>query len=86
VQLTVQDFGCGIPARDREKIFMPFFSRRPSGTGLGLSLASKIVDLHHGSIHIDSKVGEGTTFTVSIPLSRTVTGDEVAETAKTHSV
>ncbi|MGD8922244.1 MAG: ATP-binding protein, partial [Candidatus Zixiibacteriota bacterium] len=86
VQLTVQDFGCGIPARDREKIFMPFFSRRPSGTGLGLSLASKIVDLHHGSIHIDSKVGEGTTFTVSIPLSRTVAGDEVAETAKTHSV
>ncbi len=86
VRLTVQDFGCGIPTEDREKIFMPFFSRRPSGTGLGLSLAGKIVDLHHGSIHIDSKVGEGTTFTISIPLSRTAATEKAAATVQTGSV
>jgi signal transduction histidine kinase len=66
--VTVRDFGRGISPEDGDKIFMPFFSLRPSGTGLGLPLVSKIVDMHGGRIHFDSTVAQGTVFTINIPL------------------
>ena len=68
--LAVSDFGCGIESKDIERIFTPFFSSRPSGTGLGLPLASKIVDLHAGRLTVDSRVGEGTTFRIMLPIRR----------------
>ncbi len=69
--IAVSDNGRGIPEDEIDKVFTPFFSSKPSGTGLGLPLAAKIIDLHGGHISVESKVGIGTTFrihlTVKIP-------------------
>jgi len=75
--ITVTDHGCGIPAEDLDKIFTPFFSSRPAGNGLGLPLAQKILDLHGGRLSVSSRVGEGTTFTLTLPLN-VPAGDPVA--------
>jgi len=68
--LQVQDDGCGILDEDLKRIFDPFFSRKPlhEGTGLGLSMVSGAIESHHGCIAVDSKQGEGATFTVYLPL------------------
>lgn len=72
--LQVSDTGIGIPEDELQKIFDRFYqvdgsmSRRFGGTGLGLSLVHEIVTAHHGTIDVASKVGEGTTFTVIIPV------------------
>jgi signal transduction histidine kinase len=70
-EIVIQDSGCGIPADELDKIFTPFFSSRPSGTGLGLPLAAKIVDLHAGKIEVQSELGRGTRFTLSLPCLET---------------
>lgn len=63
--------GGGIPEHLREKIFQPFFTTKEpgKGTGLGLSVSSKIIEEHGGKIELESKAGEGTTFTVIFPIS-----------------
>ena len=66
-RITVRDAGCGISEEDQARIFTPFFSSKPSGTGLGLPLAGKIVDLHGGRIVMESHQGEGTSFTIVLP-------------------
>jgi len=68
-RLEIRDFGCGIPDDAVDKIFTPFYSSRPSGTGLGLPLVAKIVALHSGTIDLASRPGEGTCFSISIPLN-----------------
>ncbi len=68
VKIHVRDFGCGIAEINRDNIFTPFFSSRPSGTGLGLPLANKIVDLHGGNLSLTSTSEQGTTFTISLPV------------------
>ena len=65
--LTVADNGCGILPENRDKIFIPFFSTKKSGSGIGLSLSREIVKLHKGRIQIQSQVGEGSAFTVLFP-------------------
>jgi len=65
--IAISDSGKGIPPENLAKVFTPFFSSKPSGTGLGLPLASKIVDLHGGRISIESKVNSGTTFKIYLP-------------------
>lgn len=73
IEFKVTDTGIGIAEEDQNHIFERFFkgdkSRRPAikGNGLGLSIVKKILDLHHGTIKFQSKLGEGTTFTVSLP-------------------
>jgi signal transduction histidine kinase len=74
VTLSVKDQGAGIKKADQEHIFDRFFrsdvarsKTDSSGYGLGLSIAKKIVDLHRGTISVDSKVGKGTTFIVRLP-------------------
>ncbi len=67
VVVEIRDDGCGIPDEVRERMFEPFFSRKPQGTGLGLPLAQQVVMEHGGRIECDSRVGEGTRFTVSLP-------------------
>jgi len=67
-EVRIRDFGCGIPPNEVERIFTPFFSSRPSGTGLGLSLVAKIVKAHGGRCQVQSAPGSGTCFTVSLPL------------------
>lgn len=70
VYISVADTGCGISNENREKIFEPFFTTKEigKGTGLGLSIAYDIVKKHNGEIKVQSEVGKGTTFTVSIPV------------------
>ena len=75
VLCRVTDTGLGIPEDDLEKIFERFHRvNRPGkeiqGTGLGLAIVKNIVELHHGSIHVESQVDAGTTFTVVLPASQ----------------
>ena len=77
LMLRVTDTGVGIAADDLQRIGDPFFQagktyqRKHEGTGLGLSIVKGLVGLHHGEIIVQSKVGEGTTVTVALPLSFT---------------
>jgi two-component system, NtrC family, sensor kinase len=70
VRLVVRDNGEGIAPENLAKIFHPFFTTKPEGKGVGLGLAVSygIIEAHGGDIEVNSKVGEGTAFTVSLPL------------------
>ena len=69
VKICVKDTGCGIPPENMGKIFTPFFSTKKDvkGVGLGLPVSYGIMQRHHGKIEIESKVGEGSSFTVCLP-------------------
>jgi signal transduction histidine kinase len=67
VQLIVTDSGAGIPADALPRIFDPFFSTKPGGTGLGLSVSDGIVREHGGTIEVESAPGRGTRFTITLP-------------------
>ncbi len=67
ITTTISDTGVGIPSADRENIFNPFFSTKDKGTGLGLAIAHNIVKAHQGTIDVQSREGEGTTFIVNLP-------------------
>jgi len=71
VVIKVIDNGKGIPPENLKKIFDPFFTTKPvgQGTGLGLSIAYKIIERHGGKIEVQSQVGQGTEFTVTLPIS-----------------
>ncbi|MGA8838374.1 MAG: ATP-binding protein [Candidatus Sulfotelmatobacter sp.] len=66
--VVVSDTGRGIPPQNLPNIFRPFFTTKGGGTGLGLSLAHRIVEDHHGRIEVSSAVGKGSTFTVLLPF------------------
>jgi signal transduction histidine kinase len=74
---TVKDFGIGIRKEEIDKVFERFYrggnelTRTVKGSGLGLTLVKQIVEAHHGKIEVDSEVGNGSTFTVRIPLDGT---------------
>jgi two-component system sensor histidine kinase SenX3 len=74
VVITVSDQGVGIPTRDLERVFERFYrvdhgrSRQTGGTGLGLAIVRHVAQNHHGSIHVESREGEGATFTLRLPL------------------
>jgi PAS domain S-box-containing protein len=72
VVIQIQDDGCGIPPDVLPHIFEPFFTTRPVGQGMGLGLTSaySIVRNHRGTIHVESKPGAGTTFTIRLPVSQ----------------
>jgi two-component system, sporulation sensor kinase E len=66
--LRISDTGVGIPEENMDKIFEPYFTTKDFGSGLGLTLVYKIVKEHLGDIEINSKVGEGTTISLSFPI------------------
>ncbi|MGD0743012.1 MAG: ATP-binding protein [Acidimicrobiales bacterium] len=74
VVIAVADKGLGIPTRDLERIFERFYrvdhgrSRSTGGTGLGLSIVRHVASSHNGSVHVESREGEGSTFTLRLPL------------------
>jgi len=74
VEIKVKDNGTGIPSTIKDKIFQPFFTTKPtgSGTGLGLSLSYDIVKAHGGEIKVETKEGEGTTFIVQLTKNDTL--------------
>ena len=78
IEIMIRDTGQGIPQENLNKIFMPFFTTKKigQGTGLGLAIAYGIVKMHHGSIDVQSKVGEGTTFWVKLPADSSSKGQE----------
>ncbi|HEU5310991.1 MAG TPA: ATP-binding protein, partial [Candidatus Eisenbacteria bacterium] len=69
-EIEVEDTGSGIAEEHREKIFDPFYTTRPKGTGLGLFVAHGIVQRHRGSIEVESEVGNGTRFRILLPGNR----------------
>jgi two-component system sensor histidine kinase PilS (NtrC family) len=65
--LSVEDDGIGIDPADRQRIFVPFYSTREQGTGLGLATVHRVVEAHGGSIEVESEPGRGARFTVRLP-------------------
>jgi len=67
VEISFQDTGEGISKKNLDKIFLPFFTTKSYGSGLGLAAVHRIVDLHGGWIKVESEVGAGTRFVVCLP-------------------
>ena len=67
--LSVRDQGEGIPKELLEKIFDLYFTTKKDGSGIGLAMTYRIIQLHNGRVDVDSVPGQGTTFTLRIPLS-----------------
>lgn len=72
IQITVSDSGQGIAPEELDKIFDPFYqannSEQKQGTGIGLSLVRELVEMHHGTIQVESVVGQGTSFRINLPI------------------
>ncbi len=70
IELSLIDTGQGMAPEVRAKVFKPFFSTKPGGSGLGLPTVRKIVEAHHGQIDVQSDVGKGTKFTIRLPIAQ----------------
>lgn len=70
VEIKISDTGRGIPSDQIDKIFFPFFTTKEKGNGLGLALVHKIILSHNGTISVESKEHQGTTFTITLPAQR----------------
>src|SRR5580658_3002593 len=81
VELRLADTGPGVPEQLREEIFNPFVTTKKTGVGLGLSIVSKIVDGHHGSIHVENAPEGGAVFTLFFPLEEAVEPEAVTATS-----
>jgi len=68
IEVRIGDTGPGIPDEVRSRVFEPFFTTKKTGTGLGLAVAYGIMERHHGELTIDTARGQGTTFTIRLPL------------------
>lgn len=69
VKFEISDTGIGISEENRRKVFEPYFSTKETGTGLGLAIVQKVVEMHDGTVEVESKEGDGTKFTVRLPKS-----------------
>ena len=67
-EITFRDSGSGIAPENLQRIFEPFYTTKPDGTGLGMAVTRKIIEAHGGRLDIQSKVGQGTTVSVSLPI------------------
>ncbi|MCB9877202.1 MAG: two-component sensor histidine kinase [Planctomycetes bacterium] len=75
VLLRVTDTGAGIPAELQPRVFEPYFSTKKAGTGLGLPTVRRVAEEHGGTVGLQSDVGKGTQFTISLPTHPVVEGD-----------
>jgi two-component system sensor histidine kinase HydH len=67
-EVRFRDTGVGIPPGDQRNLFIPFFTTKEKGTGLGLPISQRIIENHGGTIEVRSQPGEGATFTVLLPI------------------
>lgn len=67
VEIKISDTGCGIPEEIKQKIFLPFYTTKQKGIGLGLSIVHKIIVSHGGNIAVESREGKGSIFTITLP-------------------
>ena len=74
--IVIEDTGIGIPEESLENLFKPLYTTKAKGTGLGLAVCKKIVDSHNGTIQVESTVGKGTIFTITLPTFTSVTAPE----------
>jgi signal transduction histidine kinase len=83
VWVEIKDTGCGISPENFKRIFDPFFTTKPvgKGTGLGLSLSYGIIQRHHGQIDLDSTLGVGTTFRITLPINQSVSQEEIQDSS-----
>ncbi len=87
-RIDVSDDGDGIDKEDQKQVFDPFFQAKHNkpGSGIGLSIVKKIVMQHHGTVGVRSKVGEGTTFSVLLPMAQAYSGEQKAPEKPTAAV
>jgi signal transduction histidine kinase len=83
--LRIADEGPGIPEDIREKIFDLYFTTKTGGSGIGLAMTYRIVQLHYGSIEVQSNPGGGTEFLLRIPLSATDWGRRHLQPVAVHN-
>lgn len=84
--IAVRDQGAGIPENIRDKIFNLYFTTKTGGSGIGLAMAYRVVQLHHGSVEFTSIVDHGTTFLLRFPLAEIAANGEPPAVAKEDSV
>ncbi len=70
VQISIKDTGKGIPEKDLKKIFLPFYTKKKTGTGIGLAVSKKIIKDHGGFITVESQVNKGTVFHLYMPFGQ----------------
>jgi PAS domain S-box-containing protein len=80
VRLTVQDTGVGLDPHNTEQLFDAFYTTKPGGMGIGLSISRSIIEAHHGRLWAEPNAGPGATFSFSIPLAAHATTDAVRVT------
>jgi signal transduction histidine kinase/ActR/RegA family two-component response regulator len=88
VKITIRDYGHGIPADVLPRVFDPYFTTKPGGSGLGLATAYAIIEKHGGTLSVESKPGGGTLFTIDLPASQerpAETGPESPTVAHAHT-
>jgi len=68
LRVQIEDSGCGISEENIHRIFDRYFTTKQTGTGLGLAIVERIISVHNGKIHVQSKVGEGTVFVIDLPV------------------
>jgi signal transduction histidine kinase len=71
VELVISDTGPGIPRAHLSRLFVPGFTTKETGSGVGLAIAERVVAAHHGRITVDSEEGRGTTITITLPTDKT---------------
>jgi PAS domain S-box-containing protein len=84
--ISVRDQGAGIPDNIRDKVFNLYFTTKTGGSGIGLAMAYRVVQLHHGSVEFTSIIDHGTTFYLRFPLAEIATNGEAPAVAKEDSV
>ncbi len=85
VKISIRDYGHGIPADVLPRIFDPYFTTKPSGSGLGLTTAYAIIGKHGGTLSVESKPGRGTLFTIELPASQERLAPESTSVADVHT-
>ncbi|MFQ5989581.1 MAG: ATP-binding protein, partial [Candidatus Methylomirabilales bacterium] len=84
LEIQIGDTGPGVPPEIAPRIFDPFFTTKEQGTGLGLSISYGIVREHGGSISVDSRPGEGSTFIIQLPVPAGETPGGVSHGERAH--